>query len=473
MSLRLPRDDDPRTTRLICLTCVRDGPLRAQLKRAAHRGTCSYCDKTKPCVSIQTLAEAVEGPLQMFCAHGATVRRYSAHTDDTYWDQEGEELAALLQHEAELDAEAANDLSTYLEQHDPAWPPHGEEPFFERGALYVRTPAMYIGDGRYGQLWEGFATRITHERRFFDTQAAKQLADILGGPGSAKAVSLPVLEIGPETPYPTIFRARVATSEAQAREILTDPGHEVGPPPREKATVGRMNPAGISVFYGALGAHTAVAEVRPYVGGLVVVAQFTPTRCLRLLDLTQMGSGYTGSIFADDYADRVSRRQFLRGFHALIARPVRPGDEQTAYVPTQAVAEYVGNVLGFDGLLFASVQVGAVDASDDGEEGDAFPSPSLTQSATSLEKHNVVLFGEAGRVDYGGDIPLESVAADAAGPDTSKSGVTGALRYVSGKAQRVTVISFDYTEVDLDMAAPRNHVPSAGDAADDDDLLPF
>jgi RES domain len=95
------------------------------------------------------------------------------------------------------------------------------------------------------------------------------------------------------------------------------------------------------------------------------------------------------------YEERVDRSQFLEGFHALIARPIQPHEEPLEYIPTQAVAEYVANVLSLDGILYASAQLGSI------------PDPSdlkiyinlLELTDEDLALHNVVLFGAASRVD--------------------------------------------------------------------------
>lgn len=54
--------------------------------------------------------------------------------------------------------------------------------------------------------------------------------------------------------------------------------------------------------------------------------------------------------------------------------PVQPNHEALEYLPTQAVAEYVVNVLGFDGIRYASAQ----HSSEAGAENDA--------------SHNVAIF---------------------------------------------------------------------------------
>jgi hypothetical protein len=184
-------------------------------------------------------------------------------------------------------------------------------------------------------------------KRFFDEEARTLLAKILGEPGS----ELPWFELGPNSQVQFVYRARRADTKLMVKEILLNPAKELGPPPLT-TIAGRMNPAGISVFYGALSEKTAIAEVRPFVGGSVVVGCFKPIRNLKLLDLSQIANILINrSIFQPDYEDSISLSRFLEEFHVLIAKPVQPTDEPLEYIPTQAVAEYVSNMLKFDGIL--------------------------------------------------------------------------------------------------------------------------
>lgn len=202
-----------------------------------------------------------------------------------------------------------------------------------------------------------------------------------------------------------VFRARSARSSEQALQYSKNPQRDVGQPPPESARAGRMNPTGISVFYGALGKDTAVAEVRPPVGSLVVVAGFRPTRKLRLLNLPRIDDVYTGSIFCADYESKAARRAFLEGFHRLIASPVQPHDEPLEYIPTQAVAEYVAHVLGFDGILYASAQIGAVPEQEE-------PSPYIYHRELGedrLAEHNLVLLGSAASITRKPPTPTEQL----------------------------------------------------------------
>ena len=327
-------------------------------------------------------------------------------SDHTYFEQRGESLVDLLQEEAGIDVEAAEDVADLLIENDPFDPRDGEGPFYSAEEQYER---LDVSEGEYGELWEEFSQRIQHEIRFFDRGAQALLADILGKPESRFAGGLPSLELGPGSRVASVFRARRADTAALATHLLANPINELARPPVHLARAGRMNASGIPVFYGALSAATAIAEVRPYVGSIVITARFSILRQVRVLDLSRIDQFFTGSIFAPQYEKRASRLRFLQRFHHLIARPVQPGDEALEFVPTQAVAEYVHNVLGFDGMLYMSAQLG----------GPPLPDPDERRYITvgelsdeDIKEYNLVLFGAAGATVGAEDRPDPGLELD-------------------------------------------------------------
>lgn len=104
--------------------------------------------------------------------------------------------------------------------------------------------------------------------------------------------------IAPGDANARFVRGRVAQDEADIRRFLLNPAAELGPPPRGTASAGRMNAAGVSVFYGAFDIETCRAEIRPPVGAHAVFASFELIRSVRLLDFDLLlFATVEGSIF--------------------------------------------------------------------------------------------------------------------------------------------------------------------------------
>ena len=166
-----------------------------------------------------------------------------------------------------------------------------------------------------------------------------------------------VRNIGPENDITHLYRARAFQSDSKLKVALEFPDKELGPPPSEFATAGRMNSRGISVFYGSINSETALAEIRPPVGCKVAIACFELQRTLKVLDLSALTFTHAiGSIFDENYAHQLSRTMFLRKLSQRMTKPVMPDDEHAEYLATQVIAEFLASELKFDGITFPSAQ---------------------------------------------------------------------------------------------------------------------
>jgi hypothetical protein len=423
--------DEETESPTICLRCIGDDDLRSQLQTEASQITCSYCQTTGPGITVQHLAREVDETLRFVLRPGQTSQHFNLDSDKSFYEQDGDILSLYVQELLKIDDAAAEAVVEALIDNDPADPRDGDEPFYASDQLYERAESE---DWEFSETWREFSETLKHDQRFFGRAISEDLARILGEPGSTEAAELPVLILGQGNESSHLFRARRAVSAEKAREFVSDPQNELCAPLPEAATAGRMNPAGISVFYGATSEDVAIAEVRPSVGSLVVVGSFVPIRPLRLLDLTQLrGLKSPGSVFAPGYKERVSRAQFLRGFHRLVVQPVQPQDEPLEYLPTQAVAEYVRNSLGFDGILYASTQVGTLNKESLPKE----------ETVKSKPAYNAVVFGKSRR-EY---------SSDPWSVPTIRGTITDhPLTHEAGSAHVVHVrsVSYESNRIDLD-----------------------
>lgn len=139
----------------------------------------------------------------------------------------------------------------------------------------------------------------------------------------------------------------------------------LGSPPSSAARHNRMSGAGISVFYGAESAATAVAEIRPTPDQAVTVAQWAPTRELTYLDLP--AARPIPSIF--DMTARIDRSwlRFLAAFADDLARPIEEQEAAVEYIPTQIMTEYIRDHLRTtDGHRFDAVRYSSAADEPDG-----------------------------------------------------------------------------------------------------------
>lgn len=248
------------------------------------------------------------------------------------------------------------------------------------------TPAWFLRDRKNSNgidelsySWESFKHIVKHEMRYFFATRTTGSGDM-----TALQVLTAVSDLGENHPavWPApcpspLFRARMATSQTEASNWRH--AGDLGPPPPEWAAANRMSPAGISIFYGATDRATAIAEVGAHAAHrFVVTGEFTPTRELHLIDLTNLPE--LPSIFDETAHAEYFVVRFLQRFIEDITLPVElDGHEHIDYVPTQVFTEYFRYAFPdrVDGLMFPSAQgpginvvvfVGPDGCSDRGEE---------------------------------------------------------------------------------------------------------
>ncbi|WP_061934637.1 RES family NAD+ phosphorylase [Aureimonas sp. AU22] len=350
--------------------------------------------------------------------------------------EEGDDLRFIIQDMTGATEEAVVDsLVDWLVENDSYWPPDGEEAFYATDRNYVPIP---LDGWRHSILWERFREAILHRQRFFNDRAKGFLDEIFDGIQHQADVS------GRPTFYRTapedgtiLYRARVVADEAAFRQISENPSGQMGTPPPALRRQGRMNAAGIPVFYGATERDTAVAELRPAVGARIAVAAFRSRRPLHVLDLTRFDRpGKRLDILSKNHAKRTTQWAFMQSFALEISKPILPGDEHLEYVPPQVVAEYLtsqpirwrGNEVTPDAVMFRSAQ------RDGGR--------------------NIAIMGDAAKVlgatsaggEHGDNRPAESDDLDYldfVSPLTPRD--NPGLEYVDGSIELVTVRSATYS----------------------------
>jgi hypothetical protein len=123
-------------------------------------------------------------------------------------------------------------------------------------------------------------------------------------------------------------------------------------PLRGSAHEGRVNPRGIPCVYAANNKETAVAEVRPWLGALVSVAQLGVARELRLVNCSE-GHDKQFEFFFEEPSAEDREKAVWRAIGHAFSEPVSPDPGVAEYVPTQVLAEHFRKH-GYDGVVFNS-----------------------------------------------------------------------------------------------------------------------
>ncbi|TPV23647.1 RES family NAD+ phosphorylase [Pantoea anthophila] len=348
----------------ICSDCVEDSYISNMIKTTGNDNhSCSYCNGDGITVSLEEIADRM---------HEVFENYYSSHIDDYF--RGGSPAEDIIATELGVEEEVYNDIMEILceEHNDYDYTIYGDDYLYERTVFEV---------GEYDYTWNKLKKSLRTKTRFFNNELREFLDKMFAGIEKMR------LETGATIRQIDggciMYRARVFEDYGDIEAALSHPERNFGPPPSELATSGRMNAYGVPVFYGAASAETAIAEVRPAVGSLVVVAPFRPLRTLNLLDLSGLEHliSSNGSLFDPDFREQTEIISFLKTLSRKLTIPVFGKSKESEYLITQAVSEYLSlsENLNLDGIMFHSTQ-------------------SENPEVKEEKDYNIVLFSKSSRV---------------------------------------------------------------------------
>ena len=348
----------------VCFGCIGEHYLCHAILRRRTIGICSRCDARRQCLTTGELADLIHLALNehfYLTPNEPTGLEYSAISLKIVdgWERRGDLVTSVISGIVEIGEDFAEDVRSILEQKYGfcSFDPDHENPYGIEACYEERTPD---GSGLF-RSWEKTMDDVRFRRRFFNDDVREKLDEMFGDLLASLDLSSQefVVDLVPNGTASQFWRARGAPTAEKLEEILKKPESELSPPVAQKAKTGRMNAAGVSVFYGATNREICVAEVRPPVGGYVVLGKYELVRDVRLLDLGRLSRSYVeGSYFDPDYERSKKRGAFFELLVERMSRPVVPDDEASEYITTQLMAEYLVNNdhESFDGLLYPSTQ---------------------------------------------------------------------------------------------------------------------
>jgi len=301
-----------------CPECFSDRSLRRDIFPISSQqsGKCSYCDSDNvPLVEPLALAEYFE----------LLVSSYEPDPQGKLLVQCFREDWGLFENPHMDDAHAKELLCEILDD----------------GEVVRRTfRPSFVADGNQLGDWDELREELRYRNRFFPKVNIKyeRLAELLSFLASDQE----------EIPQKW-FRARIQNGNASY--LAT----EMGAPPRERATHGRANPAGIPYLYLASTELTAISEIRPHTGEIACVADFEVPTALKLIDLRNPKKMVSPFLFEDpvDIGRLRSDLPFLERLGQELTRPVLPHAAAIDYTPSQFLCEFIKGQ-GYDGVLYRS-----------------------------------------------------------------------------------------------------------------------
>lgn len=335
---------------IVCHDCIGNKHLKKYINEQKNRHLCDYCGKNKHSVLLSALVEEILDCLFLEYENAADVLGYDS--------QEGGYLGStfdnydLINHEfyEELDIQNQVIVDDIIEEmnsvEDITWCKKN----FYRGSQFTFDKS----------LWNKFSNLVKYEVRYVsdriedggddDNRTSSNILDEIG-----KYVREPKLDLLKEFKKGdlSIFRGRAHNCQVKMQKES-----DFYPPPRNKASAGRMNPDGIPMFYVALDHATVQAELYSEVNNCLSIAEFINTKKLFFLDLTDFDLSKLPSIFDREKQMLRDSYIFLSYFALEISKKIDK-EYNIEYIPTQIVTEYFRHCFSksnkkLDGIMFPS-----------------------------------------------------------------------------------------------------------------------
>ena len=213
--------------------------------------------------------------------------------------------------------------------------------------MRISLPAMNAFESE-NAYWD-FAKLGRTERRFiFDGKAGNFLATVR----SASKTRVRALKSGS-----CLWRAQVGSAFAPENDMGIEeehphPAKRMIPDPN-KTCSGRANPSGFAYLYLATNENTALAEMRPWVGESVTLAIFKIKNNIKVVDCQAGAEDWGERLFEKNPSAERIDKYVWNDISKAFSRPVNREDQDSAYLPTQILAEAF-KAEGFDGLAYRS-----------------------------------------------------------------------------------------------------------------------
>jgi hypothetical protein len=308
-----------------CINCFEDFYIIDKIKNAGIISECNYCGENGvPTIGIEMLIDDFENLLSIY--ETTTLGEHYNHHIHCPTNH-GDLLEELIQEDWQIFSDKTNygellfDILNFN---------RGYEDALDSSELYSRESSAfsYISSS---YIWNEFTYSIKRKSRYFpEINLSNDLKMLLPNKNVKFELNSP------------IFRARIGEFSKG----------EMGPPPFDKATSGRVNPRGIPYLYVASDTYTCIAETRPWIGAKVTVATIHAKETLNIIDLSSK-EFLSSPFLTANLSQTIQAQELLNQLSYELSKPINPSDSDIEYIPTQYLAELIRN-LGYDGLKYKS-----------------------------------------------------------------------------------------------------------------------
>ena len=308
-----------------CIECFKDSEIRTAIKSYKKEGNCGFCGGKNVFVCdsddvSNPLLDLLTGFLDIYSLSDLEEAKLLKHSLEEDWD---------------IFRVGADAIQMIIQEF--SWFDRSAEILNEKVIISKKYDADYLD--KYcivrGYSWQTFATSIKYGNRFHSNIFCAD-AFIYFLDGISKT-------------YPSethFFRARIAEN------IGGFSTGEMGMPPPDKRSAGRVNPEGIGILYLSSDDETVFNEIRASTFDYVTIGTFELLKDIRVVNLSGISKTSPFS-FQGEVEKYAVNREVFPEIALEIAKPLRRGDSPLEYLPTQYIAEFIKSQ-GYDGVEFTS-----------------------------------------------------------------------------------------------------------------------
>ncbi len=335
----------------ICFDCIGDKLMREKVKSEGKKHKCINCENKRSSFKLSEIASEVDKVFKKY------YEKIEPRKHDYLFPRRGRDPIKIINEEIlRTNDKLSHSIVKYFEEKEKEKIKTGGNIFYDTQNNYKRKNSIFgkPTSNTYTHMWEKFENKIKYEKRYFYDEINEILNKIFKNITDIKDDKNPkpckIINTNDH-----FYRARTINDVNDYKKIEKDIPESILPPPNDINKGGRMNPPGISYFYGGLSEEVCVTEMKQNIGGLVVMGEFKTTKKLKLLDFTKIENHYPDiSMFRKDFENVENQWRFLNSFHNIITKPIMPYEKEIEYIPTQVVAEYISEKLNYDGIVYSS-----------------------------------------------------------------------------------------------------------------------
>lgn len=330
----------PDNNKYLCANHYDDIYLKKYIEEHSSPGVCSYCGRK---TIVINLTEFVEYLMQKILKHFNSPDEDGLFLSNSLYDDENETIPGLKRVGDYVTRESAKTYDSTKELLLDIGLVSDSEDLYQDienciiDKKWIQKDSMICTvEEELSILWNDFAKMVTNQRRytfyklkqFNDAYFSKEngLQDIL----SELSCVMDSLNLYKKLSVNTkLYRCRYVKREEDANSF-----DDLTSPPDDKASENRMNPAGISMFYGSFDSNTVKKEARDSGNKYCVIGEFVTIKDLVILDLTNLPS-------LSFWNDNWQELKFIYSFSKEVSKPIDTEYKLCEYVPTQIFSEYV------------------------------------------------------------------------------------------------------------------------------------